>query len=52
MNKYKQLVKSLSVNDCKSCCYYLKETIEEESMCMKFVKLKTYLYNPVFGIAC
>ena len=48
MQKYKQIARSFPIfgNDCKRCSYYLKETIDEESMCMKFYKIKTDLCNP------
>ena len=48
MYKYSQLYKAhnaiarssipISLKDCKNCLYYVKETIEEESLCMKFGK--------------
>ena len=38
MQKLKQIVRS--VKDCKNCVYYLKQTIEEQSMCIKFLKIK------------
>ena len=36
------------LKDCQRCLYYLKATIEEESMCMKFSKLKIELNGPKF----
>jgi len=36
------------LKDCHRCLYYIKESIVEESMCLKFSKLKTYLNGPQF----
>ena len=41
----------VSVKNCKNCVYYLKQSIEEHSLCIKFGKVKTEFNSPTFDTA-